>query len=128
MFNPVHHHCHLFTDFYKKFICVEFRPLLIVRKSNTLIFWRACLLVVPAGFDPRIYNIKTLHFNSSVDNVPLSKWFSNVRGILKTQCLPFNQQTHGNTFGGVWGFQNNQAQQVFKRSKNFETMVNNGSN
>ena len=65
IFNPVHHHCHLFTDFYKKFTCVEFKPLLIVRKSDTFIFWKACLLVVPAGFNPRIYNIKTLHYNSS---------------------------------------------------------------
>ena len=65
MFNPVHHHCHPFTDFYKKLICAEFKPFFIVRKSNTFIFWKACLLVVPAGFDPRIYNIKTLHFNSS---------------------------------------------------------------
>ena len=70
MFNPVHHYCHPFTDFYKKFTCVEFKPFLTVRKSNTFIFWKACLLVVPAGFDLRIYNIRTLHFNSSVDNVP----------------------------------------------------------
>ena len=60
MFNPVHHHCHPFTDFYKKIICVEFRPLLTVRKSDTFIFWRACLLVVPAGLDQRTYSIGTL--------------------------------------------------------------------
>ena len=72
MFNPVYYYCHPFTDFYKKLTCVEFKPFFIVRKSNTFIFWKACLLVVPVGFDPRIYNIKTLHFNSSVDNVPLS--------------------------------------------------------
>ena len=53
MFNFVHHHCHLFTDFYKGLICVEPRPFLIARKSETFIFWRACLLVVPVGFDPR---------------------------------------------------------------------------
>ena len=70
MFNPVHHHCHPFTDFHKGLICAEFRPLLTVRKSDTPILWRACLLVVPAGLNPRIYNIKTLHFNNSVDNVP----------------------------------------------------------
>ena len=60
MFNLVHHHYHLFTDFYKGFTCAEFKPLLIARKSDTLIFWRACLLVVPAGFDPRTYSIGTL--------------------------------------------------------------------
>ena len=60
MFNLVHHHCHPFTDFYKRFICVEFRPLFIVRKSDTFILWRACLLVVPAGLDPCAYSIGTL--------------------------------------------------------------------
>ena len=60
MFNPVHHHCHLFTDFYKRLICAEFKPFFIARKSDTPILWRACLLVVPAGFDPRTYNIGTL--------------------------------------------------------------------
>ena len=65
MFNRVHHHCHPFTDFYKGFICVDFKPLFTARKLNIFIFWRACLSVVPVGFDPRIYNIKTLHSNSS---------------------------------------------------------------
>ena len=60
MFNPVHHHCHPFTDFYKRLICVELRPLLTARKSDTPIFWRACLLVVPPGLDPRTYSIGTL--------------------------------------------------------------------
>ena len=60
MFNPVHYHCHPFTDFYKKLICVELKPLLTARKSDTLILWRACLLVVPAGLDPRTYSIGTL--------------------------------------------------------------------
>ena len=60
MFNRVHHHCHLFTDFYQKLICAEPKPLLIARKSDTLIFWRAYLLVVPAGFDPRTYSLGTL--------------------------------------------------------------------
>ena len=60
MFNPVHHHCHLFTDFYKKIIYVELKPLLTARKSDTPILWRACLLVVPAGLDPRTYSIGTL--------------------------------------------------------------------
>ena len=60
MFNPVHHYCHLFTDFYKGFICVELKPLLTARKSDTPIFWKACLLVVPAGLDPRTYSIGTL--------------------------------------------------------------------
>ena len=72
MFNLVHNYCHPITDFYKKFICVESKPFFIVRKSNTFIFWKAYLLVVSVGFDPRIYNIKTLYFNSSVDNVPSS--------------------------------------------------------
>ena len=63
--NLVHHHCHPFTDLYKKLICVEPKPFLTARKSNTFIFWRACLLVVPAGFDPSIYNLKTFYFNSS---------------------------------------------------------------
>ena len=60
MFNPVHHHCHPFTDFYKRLICAEFKPFLTARKSDTFIFWRAYLLVVPVGFDPRIYSIGTL--------------------------------------------------------------------
>ena len=34
IFNPIHHHCHLFTDFYKKLICVEFKPLFIVWKKK----------------------------------------------------------------------------------------------
>ena len=63
MFNPVHHNCHPFTDFYKKLTCVEPKPFLTARKSNRLIFWRACLLVVPAGFDPRTYSIRTLHID-----------------------------------------------------------------
>ena len=81
--NPVHHHCYPFTDFYKKFICAEPKPFFIVRKSNTFIFWKASLLVVPAGFDPRIYNIKTLHFNSSgkMDNDRIIVLFS-----LKKTC------------------------------------------
>ena len=69
MFNPVHHHCHLFTDFYKRFICVEFKPFFIARKSDTLIFWRACLLVVPAGLDPRTHSIGTLHVAENDDYI-----------------------------------------------------------
>ena len=61
MFNPVHHHCHPFTDFYKGLICVVLKPFFTARKSDTLIFWRACLLVVRAGLNPRTYNIGTLH-------------------------------------------------------------------
>ena len=78
MFNTVHHHCYPFTDFYKKFTCVEFKPIFIVRKSNIFIFLRACLLDVPAAFDPRIYNIRTLHFNSSgkMDNDRIIVLFS----------------------------------------------------
>ena len=60
MFNPVHHHCHFFTDFYKRFICAEPKPLLTARKSDTPILWKACLLVVTAGLDPRTYSIGTL--------------------------------------------------------------------
>ena len=60
MFNPVYHHCHLFTDFYKRFTCVELKPFFIARKSDTFIFWKACLLVVPAGLDPRTCSIGTL--------------------------------------------------------------------
>ena len=67
MFNPVHHHCHPFMDFYKGLTCAEPRPLLIVRKSDTPIFWRACLLVVPAGLDPRTYSIGTLHNYSKLE-------------------------------------------------------------
>ena len=59
--NPAHHHCHPFTDFYKGLTCAELKPLLIARKSDTPILWRACLLVVPAGLNPRIYSIGTLH-------------------------------------------------------------------
>ena len=63
MFNPVHHHCHPFTDFYKKLICAEFKLFFLVRKSDTLIRWRACLLVVRAGLDPRTYSIGTLQIS-----------------------------------------------------------------
>ena len=66
MFNLVYYHCHFFTDFYKRLICFELKPLLTVRKSDTFILWRACLLVVPAGLDPRTYSIGTLHSNTSV--------------------------------------------------------------
>ena len=61
MFNPVHHHCHPFTNFYKRFICVELKPFFTARKSDTPILWRVCLLVVLAGFNPRTYSIGTLH-------------------------------------------------------------------
>ena len=61
MFNPVYHYCHPFTDFYKKLTCAGFKPFIIARKSNTFIFWKACLLVVPAGLDSRTYSIGTLH-------------------------------------------------------------------
>ena len=105
MFNPVYYHCHPFTDFYKKFICVEFKPFLIVRKSDNFIFWKACLLVVPAGFNPRTYNIKTLHFNSSVDNVPSSKRFQTSGGFWKQHVyLSRTTKPHGNTLGGTWRF------------------------
>ena len=60
MFKLVHHHCHPFTDFYKGLICAELKPLLLARKSDTPILWKAYLLVVPAGFDPRTYSIGTL--------------------------------------------------------------------
>ena len=60
MFNLVHHHCHPFTDFYKGLTCAEPKPFLTVRKSDTLILWRAFLLVVLAGLDPRTYSIGTL--------------------------------------------------------------------
>ena len=60
--NPAHHHCHPFTDFYKGLTCAELKPLLIARKSDTLIFWKACLLVVPAGLDQRTYSIGTLQY------------------------------------------------------------------
>ena len=86
MFNPVHHHCYLFTDFYKRFTCAELKSLFIARKSDTFIFWRACLLVVPAGFNPRIYNIRTLHFNSSgrMDNDRIIVLFSLKRKPVET--------------------------------------------
>ena len=104
IFNPVHHHCHLFTDFYKRFTCVEFKPFFIARKSNTFIFWRACLLVVPAGFDPRTYNIKTLHFNSSVDNVPSSPVFQTSKKLWNTPCLPLkDNKTLWKYFRGCMG-------------------------
>ena len=60
MLNPAHHHCHLFTDFHKGLTCAEPKPFLTARKSDTFILWRACLLVVPAGLDPRTYSIGTL--------------------------------------------------------------------
>ena len=85
MFSLVHHHCHFFTDFYKGFTCVEFKPFFIVRKSNIFIFWKTCLLVVPAGFNPRIYNIRTLHFNSSgkMDNDRIIVLFSLKKNLSK---------------------------------------------
>ena len=36
MFNPVYHHFHLLTNFYKKFVYVEFKPLFIVRQVRQL--------------------------------------------------------------------------------------------
>ena len=58
--NPAHHHCHPFTDSYKGLTCAEPKPFLTARKSDTPILWRACLLVVPAGLNPRTYSIGTL--------------------------------------------------------------------
>ena len=63
MFNPVHHHCHPFTDYYKRFTCAEPKTFLIARKSNIFILWKTCLLVVPAGHDPRTYSIGTLQLH-----------------------------------------------------------------
>ena len=104
VFNPVHYYCHPFTNFYKRLIYAEFKPFFIVRKSNTLIFWKVCLLVVPVGFDPRIYNIKTLHFNNSVDNVPSTKRFQTSGGFWKQHVyLSKTTKPHVNTFGGAWG-------------------------
>ena len=65
--NPAYHHCHPFTDFYKGLTCSEPRPFLTARKSDTLIFWKACLLVVPAGLNPRTYSIGTLHLGRPCD-------------------------------------------------------------
>ena len=53
MSNPVYYHCPPFTDSYKGFTCAELRPLLTVRQVRHLIFWKARLLVVPAGLNPR---------------------------------------------------------------------------
>ena len=52
MFNRVHHYCYLFTDFYKKFLYVEFKPFFMVRKIRQFYFLESCLLVIPFGFDP----------------------------------------------------------------------------
>ena len=38
MFNPVHHHCHPFTDFYQKLICVEFEPIFFDRQIKQPFF------------------------------------------------------------------------------------------
>ena len=90
MFNPVHHHCHPFTDFYKGLTCVEPRPFLTARKSDTPIFWRACLLVVPAGLDPRTYSIGTLQKVFGVMRIkPL---------IIYKFPTKFNYQTRNNNF------------------------------
>ena len=35
---------------------------------------------------------------------------------------------YGKIFGGAWKFKNNQTQQIFKRSKNFKIIINNGNN
>ena len=71
MFYPVHHHYHLFTDFYKGLICVELRLFLTARKSDTFILWRACLLVVPAGLDSRTYSIGTLQTRPTLRTSPI---------------------------------------------------------
>ena len=33
----------------------------MLASQTPLFFWRACLLVIPAGLDPRTYSIGTLH-------------------------------------------------------------------
>ena len=76
IFHPVHHHCHPFTDFYKRLTFVEFKPFFLVRKSDTFIFWKACLLIVPAGLDPRTYNIGTLHNRQRFNFENRSTWWS----------------------------------------------------
>ena len=101
MFNPVNHHCHPFTDFYKGLICVEPKPLLTARKSDALILWRACLrqLVVPVGFDPRTYSIRTLHDdqnweirNISIDHTKHGKY--NIDIIRKPNQKIFGQRIY----------------------------------
>ena len=91
MFNPVHHHCHPFTDFYKGLTCVEPKPLLTARKSDTLILWRACLLVVPAGLNPRTYNIGTLQTSTVLYLFLLQFSFSKVSvtsGLFSSKIRP----------------------------------------
>ena len=146
MFNPVHHHCHLFTDFYKGFICVEIRPFLIARKSDTFILWRACLLVVPAGLDPRTYSIGTLHvhfgfrkkkcwkpkkwiFNDQITKTFFNNVFNNkmhkifigffIPTIYTVYCIIF----HGmNNQFETLRVKNGMTTKVIKVSKNFTTV------
>ena len=46
-------------------------------KSNNFIFWKACLLVDPVGFDPR-FNVTQGH---------------NILAVQKTTCLFFKDKT-----------------------------------
>ena len=66
MFNTVHHHCHLFTDFYKKFICPEFKLLFIVRQIKQLHPLEGLFVGRSRWFRPTFQcNTGTLHFNNS---------------------------------------------------------------
>ena len=50
---PVHHHCHLYTDFITDSHALNLNHFSLLDKSNNFIFWKACQLVVLVGFDPR---------------------------------------------------------------------------
>ena len=77
-----------FVNFYKSFICVEFKPFFIVQQIKQFNFWKACLLVVPVNFDlcfPVIQGRYT--------------WT-----IQKITCLFFkNNKTNMEIFSGVYG-------------------------
>ena len=53
MFNPVHHHCHFFMDFYKNSEGLNLNHFLLFGKSDNLYPLEGLFLIVPAGFDPR---------------------------------------------------------------------------
>ena len=75
-------------DFYKKLTYVEFKPFFIGRQIKQFYFLESLFVGRSRWFRPRFQcNIKTLHFNSSINNMFIFQ----------------KQKLYGNTFGGAWG-------------------------
>ena len=90
----------------------------MLANQTLLFFWKVCLLVVPVGFDLRIYNIRTLHFNNSVDKRTVINMF-----IFQKQqnFMEIPSGVHGN-------FKITKPSRFSNVQFFFEIMVNNGSN